>query len=224
MAKLHCLFCLLFLMLSFQLIMAQEYRGGVSTEVEITRNLNAEIGFEARKVFNPESYFNKTFQGKVEYSFADLWRVATSYSYSFITEQEDDGEETGEETSDKSKITADLIFQPRRFNNDLKLVNRFRYHYSTVDDSRAKEYLKNKLTLDYRIHKNMNTYVAVEPFYHLQSRRISHLRIYLGTEMPVLRTKMEIYYIAEVKFKEESFRTFYIVGASFKINYKKGNK
>jgi hypothetical protein len=204
--------------------LAQEYRGGVGINIDLTKKLSTEIEFEMRKVFYPESHFNKTFQGKLEYSLTDFCGVAASYTYSSIKEQEDDYEEEGTETTDKSKFTADLNFQPGRFHNDLKITNRFRYQYAITDESESTKYLRNKVSLDYRINKTMSSYVAVEPYYQLKSQRINQLRIYIGTEMPVLGTKMEIYYITEVKFKEEFIRTFYIVGASFKINYKKANK
>jgi hypothetical protein len=196
---------------------AQEFRVGVSAETGIVNRLSGELEIEARKVFSPEPYFSSVFQGKIKYAVNRRLDVAASYSYTYKKNQFTDYTLAGDESSDRDKVTADLVYQPKRFSNNVRLTNRFRYQYAVTDDKKPKEYFRNRMMLDYRLNQKMNPYVAIEPYFHLRNTRINIIRFYLGNEVPVWKTEMELFYIAEVHIKKGNSFAQYMIGATFKI-------
>jgi len=215
------LIALLTFLIIWKSISAQEFRGGVSADFTLLPRLSTELEVEIRKAFYPENYFNRTFQGELSYDVLDSWSVGVLYGFSIIKHNREFSDEAGEESRDRNKFAFNVEFKPKRFNNDLRLSNRFRYQYAIVDDDEPKQYFRNKITLDYKISDKMNPYVAIEPYYRLSSNRISVIRIYLGNEMPVFKIGMELYYITEIKLREEYATTQYIVGLKIKLDYKR---
>jgi len=201
---------------------AQEYRASVSAEFDILPRLQGEVEIELRKIFYPRSYFNRTFQGELSYEINSLWSIGAMYNFAIVDEDREFEDEDDGETGDRNKWVVDLTFQPRRFESDLRLSNRFRYQYTIVDDDDPKLYLRNKLTLDYKITGKMNPYIAVEPYLRFDSNKIKIIRIYLGNEMPFFSTKIDLYYIVEISPDRESTTTSqYIVGVAFELDFKK---
>lgn len=198
---------------------AQEFRLGISAETGIVNRLSGELEVEARKVFSPEPYFSGVFQAKLKYALSRRLDIAASYSYAYIINQFTDYEFRGDESSDRNKFTTDLVYQSRRFSNDVRLTNRFRYQYAVTDDKKPKEYLRNRLMFDYKLNRKMNPYVAIEPYFHLRDNRINIIRFYLGNELPVWKTDMELFYIAEVHLKKGNPFAQYMIGVTFKLDY-----
>jgi len=200
---------------------AQEYRSAIAAEFRILPRLEAEVNVELRKIFLPESYFNRTFQGSLEYKISESLNIGTTYSYAIITEKDEYEDEKGDEAFDRNRLAADLVFQPKRFDNDLRISNRLRYQVSTVDDDESKQYLRNRIMLDYRISSAMNPYFALEPYYRFSSERINIVRLYIGNEMPLFKSKIDLYYIAEIHLDPDRNTAQYIIGLSVELDFKK---
>ncbi len=211
----------IFLILLYQPAAAQEIRGGIALGYFLSPKVNMEIELQTRKISYPETCFNRNIEVKMDYSLAGLWRLSGSYGYSSLSIQSENLDENENENSDKHKFTGDLVFQPKRFDNDFKLTNRLRYQYSTVDNSRRREYLRNKITLDYKISKKMEPYIALEPYFNLLKQDFRYVRFYIGNELSFNNSKLEIYYITEARLKEENLGLQYIMGATYKFNYNK---
>jgi hypothetical protein len=210
---------LLFLLPLYVPISAQEFRVGASAVIKLYPKLNAELELETRKIFHPESYHSQVIQGELNYSITSVWNTGVMFGHSFVSEHSESGEEEENETSERNKIALDLVYQPKRFRNDLRLTNRFRYQWATADDSKPKQYLRNRVTLDYRMTKKMNPSIAIEPYYSFRKNKINIVRLYLGNEMPVIGTTVKLYYIAEVHLKVEGFFIQYVVGATLKLDF-----
>jgi|WetSurMetagenome_2_1015567.scaffolds.fasta_scaffold08682_2 hypothetical protein len=198
----------------------QEYRGSVAADFNILSRLEGEAEIELRKAWIPESFFNRTFQCQIDYALTKRWTVGMMYSYSKITEKAEYTIDEGDENLDRNRFGINLTYQAKRFDNDLRLSSRLRYQYSMVDDAKPRQYLRNKITLDYRITRIMNPYVAIEPYYRLETNKINIFRVYLGNEMPFFNTRLEIYYIAEIRLKIDYTTARYIVGMAFKLDYR----
>jgi hypothetical protein len=200
---------------------AQEYRGGISAEFGLLPKLEAEAEMEFRKIFFPESYFNRTFQGSLTYELTDRWSVGTTYSYAVITEKEERDEDLGEEAYDLNKIAVDMDYQARRFTNDLRISNRFRYQVSQADDDGSRHYIRNRIMIDYKISPAMNPYMAIEPYYRLEKKIVNNLRFYIGNEMAAFGSKIDLFYIAEVHLRPDYTTTQYIIGLKVELDFKR---
>jgi hypothetical protein len=201
---------------------AQEYRGGVSAGFEILHGLKGEAEIEIRKIFIPEKYFNRTFQGSVTYNMTKSWTAGITYSYAIISEEDDDDNgDKAEEAFDRNKLSIDAEYQPKRFGNDLRFSNRFRYQVSRIDDDEVKQYIRNRVMVDYKVSTVMNPYVALEPYYRFDKNKVNILRIYIGNEMPLFSSKINIFYIAEIHPGPEYPTAQYIIGLKLELDFKK---
>ncbi|MBN2275758.1 MAG: DUF2490 domain-containing protein [Bacteroidales bacterium] len=210
---------ILFCPLMFQSAMAQEFRSSLALDYAIFSKMNAELEFKACQSFIPDKYSKKTIQGSLDYSLSKRWKLSASYAWSSVSKFTGNTEEIGEETLDRQRYTADLFYKPKRFDNELRLTNKFRYQYSVTENSKSKAYIRNKITLDYKFSKILEPYIALEPYYNIHAQRFSYLRLYIGNEMTVMKTKMEMYYIAEARLNEENFGVQYMLGIKLNIEY-----
>jgi predicted porin len=197
---------------------SQELRGAIAAQIDLSPRVSSEIELQARRISLPQTCFNRNVEVKLDYSLFKPLTLSGSYSFSYLSEQPEQLGESDDENSDKHKISADVEFKPERFDNDLRLSNRFRYQYTTIDNSKTREYLRNKLTLDYKISKKMNPYIAIEPYYNLNSSDIHLVRLYLGNEFSFKKSKLELYYIAEKREKNDQIDLQYIVGVVYKFH------
>ena len=214
------LYSLLVLIVLSCSLRAQEYRAGVSVESHILPCLKGEAQFELRSIFYPGYYLNRTFQVELSYEFSQSWNLGAAYSYSYISKDDEFDNVNGDETSDRNKYMVNLEFNPKRYVNDLKISNRIRYQYSTVNGDQSKQYLRNKFTVDYKITSRMNPYMSIEPYYQLEKNKFNIVRFYLGNELPVWKSKIDIYYIAEVHLVPEQVNADYILGLMIELDWK----
>lgn len=200
---------------------AQEYRGALSADFSLLPNLDAEAEIELRKVFYPGSYFNRTFQGKISYSWSPSWQTGLSYSYAIIDKDEEFSDDAEGESAEKHKISLDIGYETKRMDNDLKFSNRFRIQMSTLDDKKPKPYIRDRFMVDYRITKKFKPYIGVEPYFHLRQQKFKVVRFYLGSDVTLFGTDVDIYYIAEVKPVKYNSSATYILGIAVKLDYRK---
>lgn len=195
-------------------------RSSVSLGFDVTSKADAEIAFKTTRISIPDAFSKNTLKCGVDYALSKRWKLSASCHYSFLSRLPENMNESGEETSDKLKLAADLVYEPKRLDNDLKITSRLRFQHTLAEDKKPKDYLRNKTTLDYKISKAMKPYIALEPYFNLHSNRFSYLRFYIGNEMTLRKTKIDLYYIAEARLKQEHFGIQYIIGADFRFNYK----
>jgi hypothetical protein len=205
---------------------AQEYRVGLSTDLKITSRLKAEGEAELRWMNHPEPYFNRTFQLGVKYAITGNLNADVVYSASFIDKIDrlaDADEEN--ETAEKRKISFDLQYQSKRLPNDLRFTHRLRFQQSVfLQEDEPHQYLRNKFTMDYKLTYKLNPYLSVEPYFLLNERRFKAMRVYIGNEIAIWKTKLDLYYIAEIRFRPGNTGAQYIVGATVELNFNKNKK
>ncbi len=207
-------------LISVQTLFSQEFRGGVAADFGILHRVEGEVELEIRKAWIPESYFSRMAQIQVDYILSDRWSAGLLYSYSYITESGEDALDETNENLERNRFGINISYQTKRFENDLRISNRLRYQYSSVDDKKPTQYLRNKLTVDYRMTKAMNPYIAVEPYYDIVEGELRSVRVYVGNEMPLFNTKIDIYYISEIRHEEEYLDIQYIIGIAIKLNFR----
>jgi hypothetical protein len=208
-------------LISTQTLFSQEFRGGVAADFGILPRVEGEVELEIRKAWIPESYFTRMAQIQVDYILSDRWSAGILYCYSYITESGEHALDESNENLERNRFGINISYQAKRFENDLRISNRLRYQYSSVDDKKPTQYLRNKLTVDYKMTKAMNPYVAVEPYYDLGKTKLGSVRVYLGNEMPLFNTRINIYYISEIRHEEEYLDIQYIIGMTVKLNFRK---
>jgi hypothetical protein len=213
------IFILLILLINIQFIAAQEYRGGLSADIKINGRLKADVDLETRRIFFPGTYINRTAQIGLGYQLKPNLSAKVLYSYAYITRNSEFDKITGDETSDRNRYMFDIQYSPKRFSNDLKLSNRLRYQYTVVRNNKPKQYLRNKFTVDYKITAKMNPYVAIEPYYQIDNNEFRLVRLYIGNEVPVWKTKLDLYYITEFNFLPEHLTTQYTLGLMFEFDW-----
>jgi hypothetical protein len=207
--------------ISSQTLFSQEFRGGVAADFGILPKIAGDVDLEVRKAWIPEAYFTRMAQMQIDYAFSKRWSAGLMYTYSYVSEKGEHALDEDNENLERNRYGLNLNYQTKRFDNDFRISNRLRYQYASVDDRKPTQYLRDKITVDYRLTRAMNPYISVEPYFNLVKTGLNSVRIYLGTEMPVLGTKLDIYYISEIRHEEEQLQIQYIIGASVKFNFRK---
>ncbi len=214
-----------FLLLAFgivQSLYSQEFRGGVSADFSILPKIEGEIELEMRGGWVPESYFTRMAQFQVDYVFSKRWSAGLLYSYSSITESGEHALDEANENKEKNRFAINVNYQTKRLDNDFRIGNRLRYQYASVHDKSPKQYIRNKVTVDYRMTKAMNPYISVEPYISISDHEVHTIRVYLGTEMPVFKSKIDVYYISEITHKDEDYLNMqYMIGLTLKLDFRK---
>lgn len=214
-----------FLLLAFVIVeslYSQEFRGGVSADFSILPQIEGELEMELRGGWVPEAYYSRMAQLQVDYILSKRWSAGMLYSYSNITESGEHALDETNENQEKSRYAINVNYQAKRFNNDIRISNRLRYQYASVHDKKPKQYIRNKFTVDYRMTKAMNPYISIEPYISLTEHEVHTVRVYLGTEMPVLNTKLDVYYISEITHKDEDYLNIqYMIGVTVKLDFRK---
>jgi len=67
----------------------------------------------------------------------------------------------------------------------------------------------------------MNVYFAIEPYYRLYRGNVNNVRFYLGNEMPLPGTKIDLFYIAEIRLRPDNTTTQYIIGIKVELDFKR---
>jgi predicted porin len=194
---------------------AQELRFGINYDKKIIPKLEIDSKVQLRTIVNQENSFYSIAQLGMDYKISDNISVAGSVRYSTAHSEID--EKINEEINEKLRYTADLKLSTERFDNGTKIKNRLRYQYSAVITGDDKNYVRNKLSIDYKLTRRMKPYVAVEPYLLLDNKKIRKLRFYLGSEFELKNNELEFCFIVEGKSRDKVISMYYKAGIHYKF-------
>ena len=118
---------------------------------------------------------------------------------------------------DRLRFTIETKAKSKRFEKGVRLRYRLRYQHSRTHLGNHKDYLRNRLTLDYKFIKEMNPYVAGELYFRLGENEIQRFRLYLGTEIQLFNREAELSYILEGEFDDSYFQSFHMIGVFLRV-------
>lgn len=199
--------------------LAQEFRAGVAYENEILPNFELDGKAEFRTTFESQNQYYAIFQVGAGYGFFKHFSIGGTIRLSLIPYylKEEEDKDIDHEIDEKTRYTADFKYKTKRFKNDLRITNRFRYQYSSVDDSNPRSYLRDKIGIDYKFNKRVKPYLALEPYWRLEKNTLRKIRIYIGNELEILKNTLEVSFIIEANMKESETYTFFMVGLNYKF-------
>ena len=194
----------------------QEYRMGVEYGQKLIKHLYADGKFEVRNLQQEASTFNSMVQLGFSYELFDDLKLSTAVRYG-LGENDPDDEEFEGDYSSKWRYTGDIKYKTKRFDNDIRFDQRFRYQLVAEPGDESKNYLRYQAKADYKLTNNVRPFVGIEPFYSLTNSKVSALRLYTGGNFEVFKNEIELYLIAEVLNKKSGLQTNYIMGIAYKF-------
>ena len=118
---------------------------------------------------------------------------------------------------DKMRFTADTKVRSKRFDSGVRIRYRLRYHHSSTWEGNSRDYLRNKLLLDYNFNKEMSPYAAAELYFRLGEMEFQKFRLYLGTDIKFFKRNLELSYILEGDIDNTYFRSYHMMGLFFHL-------
>ncbi|MCK4751295.1 MAG: DUF2490 domain-containing protein [Bacteroidales bacterium] len=194
---------------------AQELRLGINYEKNILPKLEIDSKVQLRKVMNQSNAYYAIVQAGLDYELSE--NISFSGSVRYTTSPVEIDEETVDGINEKLRYVADFRLKTKRLRNDIKISNRLRYQHSAIfmDDNR--NYIRNKLSVEYRLNQGMKPFIAVEPYLLLEEQRIRKLRFYLGSEFELFNSEFELCFIIEGQSMDEVITIFHKVGIHYKL-------
>jgi hypothetical protein len=189
---------------------AQELRLGIEYDKSVVPKLTVESKAQMRKNLNLSPGIYAIIQAGMSYELLKGISLSGTLRYSTATGESD--EENIDEINEKIRYTADLKLKTRQFKNDITLKNRLRYQHSAILNENDKDYIRDKFSVEYRLTRVMQPYVAFEPYFILTQKKIRKLRIYLGSDLELFNNEFELCFILESKFKNEEVFVHHKIG------------
>lgn len=197
---------------------AQEIRSGIEFDRNILPKLETEVKFQLRKV--PESadyFFNSCIvQVNLGYEFIAGFRLAGTFRYTGFAKEDNDIPSIIN-YQDKFRITSDLGYKSKKFQNNTRLCNRLRYQKSISSIHNNKSYVRNRLKCEYYLTKKTVPYIALEPFYSFESKQFDAYRLYVGSNFELVFNSIDIYIILELNTKNGRYSSYHCLGFTYKI-------
>ncbi|PLX18630.1 MAG: hypothetical protein C0599_11900 [Salinivirgaceae bacterium] len=196
-------------------VFSQEYRIEAGLGYNIQRvGLSADL--QGRSGYSDNQSYNSILsQFGVEYELSKRFDLAASARYT-NSKENDSFSESSIDYDNKSRLTFDLGYNAKRYDNQIKFKNRLRYQVNINEGGIQKSYFREKVTFDYKLSDLLSPYAAIEVYYHLQKQELSAYRIYLGSEIEMGKHKVDCFFINEISHKN-SFELFYILGIAYKF-------
>jgi len=197
-------------------IAAQELRIGVDYKRMLPAKLEFTSKVQLRNILIPQNTFYVILQVGLEYEIFETLSLAGTYRYSLIPTGK--SENLLESLGEKQRYTAELEYKHPRFDNGIRLSYRLRYQHSAIHEGKSRDYLRSRLKVDYKLTKELRPYIALEPYYRLGKNEMNRIRLYLGSEINVVRTEIELSYIFEVKTHDDNGNwTSHMIGLFLKL-------
>lgn len=198
-------------------INAQELRSGVEYNHEWFNKVESDIKLVAvNNLETSQGILNGSFlQTGLAYNIIKPLTVSGAFRY--IAERNTENKEQGNNIESKYRITADLSIKSKRFSNDTRLSNRTRFQYNIDADGIVEKELRNRLKLSYKFNKNMQPYIAIEPYYGLSDSEIEKIRFYLGSEIELFKNEISVFTIIEIKESRGDVSTHQILGLIYQF-------
>ena len=193
---------------------AQELRTGIDFDRMISPKVEILSKVQIRKSIPGQNSWYTIAQLGMEYKLFKQVSIAASFRYSMGPS------EIGEYSNpfrDKMRFTADAKVRSKRFDNGISIRYRLRYHHSSTWEGNSRDYLRNKLLLDYKFNKEMSPYAAAELYFRLGEMEFQKLRLYLGTDIKFFKRNLELSYILEGDIDATYFRSYHMMGLFFRL-------
>lgn len=215
MKNLHSYYIIFIFLLLSNILFSQEYRAEFALSYTINQlQINTEL--QGRTGFNEnQSYNSGLAQLGIEYELGKRIDMGMAYRYAF-TEENAALSENSIDYENKNRLTIDLGINLKRFENDLKIKNRLRYQMNIDDDGDQKSYIREKISLDYKLSNLWSPYSAIEVYYQAQKNQINAFRLYIGSEIDMNQHKLDFFYILEADIDTKT-ELFYILGMNYKF-------
>ena len=194
---------------------AQELRAGIDFDRMILSKVEFHSKFQARTAFIDQLSYYAIAQTGLEYEIIKELSLAGTVRYSLGTAG--GSEDVISPLFDKMRYTLETKFKSKRFDNGVRLRYRLRYQRSKTQQDNTRDYLRNRLILDYKFNKELNPYVAGELYFRLGENEVQRFRLYLGTEIQLCNKEAELSYILEGEFEDSYFQSFHMIGVSLRI-------
>lgn len=209
--------CLLlgFTILSCVQLWSQELRAGVDFDRKIHPKVEFLSEFQLRKSFYGESALYTITQAGLEYIFTKQISVAATFRYSLGTTGI--SESALQDFHDKMRYTVETKVKSKRFDSGIKLKYRLRYQKSQTQQGKNKDYLRNKLIVDYNFTQELSPYFGAEFYYQLDENEFQKFRLYLGADIKPLKREVEVCYIMEGITDDRYFLSYHILGLFFRL-------
>jgi len=213
-------FTLLFLFLSI-IGLGQDFWLGSKAKLEINKHINIALKQECR--FNENfAEFNKSLlQINSEWEPLKFMSVAAGYrQYLFPEEKVEDIiiDKTG------NRIFYDASFKYRFFDRlTFKLRNRYHIDTEEKDHKTDKEhYLRNKLTIDYKINSSINNYLSGELYYRFDDKNeFRRYRLTIGVETEIINNlDLDTFVLLQHDYNINIPETKLIIGFALKYKIK----
>jgi hypothetical protein len=173
----------------------QEIRLGINYERSILPKLEIDGKAQLRKIIEQPHSWYSIVQAGLAYEF--LKRVTVSGAVRSYTAFHVHDEILNDEINEKLRYTADLKVKTGRLSNGLEIRNRLRYQHSAFLEDGDKNYIRDKLSIHYKLSEGMQPVIAFEPFFLIDDRKIRKIRIYMGSEFAMLNNELELCFIIE---------------------------
>ena len=203
---------LLFLLLLPSQGTAQELWTGGTLELDMKKGFSLEITSQVRSadgLATYNGYFGETGLG---YKINKFLKVKASYRYSNKAGHHDSEIRP---TNNRERISGDLSFG---LGKKVSFKYRLRYQY-TKERNTHKEYnfLRNKLSLEYDLHKKAEPYIAGELFYRFDDKNeIRGYRYTIGLNSKISdHFNVKNFYRIEKEINTDIPRTYHIFGIMF---------
>lgn len=216
MKRIHRIYLLLGISLApwFQLD-AQELRTGIDFDRMLLTKVEFQSKVQLRHSFDGQNAFSVITQAGLEYKIFKQLSIAGSFRYSLGSFGRSENSLTS--FQDKMRYTADTKVKSKRFDSGVRLRYRLRYQHSKTMQDNSRDYLRNKLVLEYKLIDEMIPYAAAELYYRLDDNELQRFRLYIGSDFKLFKREAELSYILEGEFEDEFFHSFHMIGFFFSI-------
>lgn len=209
------LIIVLVFLLQMRSLKAQELRIGGEVSLEV-KSLEIGTGLEYRYLSPVDNRQVYLWQSELEYGLRKWLDVGVGYRYATTAEYNSFWNEQLDYDA-KNRFTVDMQLKSARFDNGVKLKNRFRYQVSVKDNGKTKPYLRNKFTIDYKLTSLFRPFIEMEMYYNPRDKEIRSIRMYLGTSLEMGSNTIDIVAITEVDMSEY-VNVKYVLGLSYSFD------
>ncbi|MDD2636183.1 MAG: DUF2490 domain-containing protein [Bacteroidales bacterium] len=202
---------ILLLVVLFQNIYSQELRFEAGLDYTI-KKINIGLATELRQPSVLNNDYLGLIETEIEYKITNRFDVEVGYR--FKTNIEEFYPENHIEYNNKHRLTFEMAYNLRRFENDIKLKDAIRYQTNFSESGKIKNYLRNAFELNYKLTNKFKPYITNILYYNIDENRFSEYRLKLGSEFDIGKNSLDLFYIIEIDLSRIE-RTRYILGIAY---------
>ncbi|MFC2115772.1 DUF2490 domain-containing protein [Bacteroidota bacterium] len=191
---------------------AQELWSGGTLELDLLKGLSLEMTSQVRLEDGLARYNGYYGEAGMGYKINKYFKVKASYRY---TNKAGHHDSEIRPTNNRERITGDLNFD---IGKDVSFKYRFRYQYAKERNTdKEYNYLRNKFSVKYGLHKRAEPYIEAELFYRLDGK--NELRAHrhtIGLDSKITdNLSVKNFYRVEKEINTNFPQKYYIIGIMF---------